>query len=248
MADYLINAGADPLCAPKAPDHSRNFTPYDLAVRGDQVQMVKYLVENRHLPYNYCPVLAIFANATNVLSYLIEDRKIGANYRSTPFGDSGTRWFLLSYAADKNRMEICKYLIAHRADVNKQDENCRSPLICAARKGHLEMVRFLVKNGAYVGAAPFHAAVKGQLEVLKYFVEECKFGVNALSPTGWTLMENAAAGGQLDVCKYLVSKGARVIMSKGLFFDDNNSVERVDRNKFPELYDFLSKAAAGIRD
>ena len=83
----------------------------------------------------------------------------------------------------------------------------------AAWRGDLELVRFLVENGADIdakdvdGETPLHwAARQGHLAVVQYLVEQ-RADVNATNDHGTTPRALAAQGGHTDVVAYLRSKG-----------------------------------------
>ena len=81
----------------------------------------------------------------------------------------------------------------------------------AARNGHVEIVKYLITNGANVHAnnnqALRNAALGGHLEVVKYLIEDHDANVN---PEHDHVLSGAVEYGHLDVVKYLVSKGANV--------------------------------------
>lgn len=100
--------------------------------------------------------------------------------------------------------------------VNATNYNCEtSALVEASYYGHLEVVKFLVENGAnvnnivkgYLGmnrdTALVSASANGHLEVVKYLVEN---GANINN--GRNALEVAAEEGHLAVVQYLVSQGA----------------------------------------
>ena len=54
----------------------------------------------------------------------------------------------LHRAAEENRVDIARALIARGDDVDARDENGRTPLYWAARKGSPVKVRLLIEKGA----------------------------------------------------------------------------------------------------
>ncbi|CAN8325219.1 unnamed protein product [Cochlearia groenlandica] len=99
---------------------------------------------------------------------------------------------------------------------NSRDKHSRTPLHLAAWAGHNDVVSYLCKNKADVGAAAVDdmgaihfASQKGHLEVVRTLLS---VGVSLKSITrkGLTPLHYAAQGSHLDLVKYLVKKGADV--------------------------------------
>ena len=55
-------------------------------------------------------------------------------------------------ASREKNLELVKYLVEHRADLNSTNKLNQSALIFAAQRGHLEIVKYLVENGADVNS------------------------------------------------------------------------------------------------
>lgn len=84
----------------------------------------------------------------------------------------------------------------------------------AAWSGHAEVVNFLCKNKADIGAAAMDdmgaihfAAQKGHLEVIK-ILHTAGISVKSFNRKGMTALHFAAQGSHLEIVKYLVKKGA----------------------------------------
>ena len=81
-------------------------------------------------------------------------------------------------------------------------------LSCASRNGHLEMVKYLVENGADFRADDDYvvrwASRFGHLKVVKYLVEK---GANFRADDNYAIRW-ASRNGHLEVVKYLVEMGA----------------------------------------
>ena len=91
-----------------------------------------------------------------------------------------------------------------------------TPLIEAARGGHEEVIRVLLKAGAEVnkmvkhGMSPLHLAVSfGHIEIVKLLLESGA-DPNEESSGRVTSLQLAALKGHHDVCKVLLQAGARV--------------------------------------
>ena len=96
--------------------------------------------------------------------------------------------------------------------------NGATALMWASQKGHLEIVRFLVKcGGINVNAARatdgmtalMWASVNGNLEMVRCLVEREGVNVNAArTSNGWTALMAASAQGHLAVVSLLLQHGA----------------------------------------
>ncbi|KAK6129912.1 hypothetical protein DH2020_036306 [Rehmannia glutinosa] len=98
--------------------------------------------------------------------------------------------------------------------VNSRDRHSRTPLHLAAWSGQTEVVNYLCKNKADVGAAAMDdmgaihfAAQKGHLEVIKILVT-CGVSVKSSNRKGMTALHYAAQGSNVELVKYLLKKGA----------------------------------------
>ena len=92
-----------------------------------------------------------------------------------------------------------------------------TPLIEAARGGHEEVIRVLLKARAVVnktakqGISPLHLAAKfGHIDVVKLLLESGADPDKA-SNSGMTALQLALTNGHHDVCKALIQGGARVV-------------------------------------
>ena len=55
---------------------------------------------------------------------------------------------LIHFAAIKGNVKAIEILVKYHADVNAANRSCYTPLILAAREDHLEVMQFLLENGA----------------------------------------------------------------------------------------------------
>ena len=92
-------------------------------------------------------------------------------------------------------------------DVNVQDDSSHTAVIAASYQGHLDVVQYLVENGAdYLSIAMTHAAYGGHLQVMLFLAEKgADLGFYSDGPT--TPLTIAAYAGHLDVVRYLVEQG-----------------------------------------
>ncbi len=121
-------------------------------------------------------------------------------------------------AARKGRLSEVENIVLYSARdvVDSRDGFGRTALMVAARYGELEIVRFLINNGADVNyedndgwTALKFAAGEGKLEIVKFLINNGA-DVNAKDNNGWTALMSAANNGYLKIVKYLVDNGADV--------------------------------------
>lgn len=131
---------------------------------------------------------------------------------------AGVKWTPLEYAAVKDNAVAIELLVNKGANPNFKCEGCVLPLYVAIHNGHINAARMLLSKGAYLGSGPLRAARKGYVALVKMFIEEWKTSVDSYwdyddaADSGFMLAA-AAGNGKLEVCKYLISKGATVDLS-----------------------------------
>ncbi|MCD4725281.1 MAG: ankyrin repeat domain-containing protein [Bacteroidales bacterium] len=119
--------------------------------------------------------------------------------------------------ASKGDLEAVRKIIDKGGKVDKKDIAGQTPLMYAAESGSLEVVMYLVENGADVNAVSgkqgrgtplIYAAATNQLEVVKYLLEN-DANINLTTPyQNETALMWAVAMGFTEVVKLLVEKGA----------------------------------------
>jgi ankyrin repeat protein len=93
-----------------------------------------------------------------------------------------------------------------------------TPITMAAGKGHLEVVRYLLEKGCDDESpeklpgwdAFIIACERGQLNIIKYFLEEKHLNANRIGNNGITPLMTAAQSQQTAVMEYLVKRGAHI--------------------------------------
>lgn len=123
-----------------------------------------------------------------------------------------------------------------------QDE---SPLMMAALKGHLELVKKLIERDADVnkpGWAPLHyAATGGHLAIMTLLLEHHAF-IDAESPNGTTPLMMAAHYGSHAAVKLLLDAGADVTMKNQLGLTAVDFANRAERKDSAELIASATRA------
>jgi hypothetical protein len=109
--------------------------------------------------------------------------------------------FILKWAAQKNDLELVKYLIGLGCDIHADGDG---PLWTACLNGHLEIIKYLVEHGANIHAIheyPLGCAAKnGHLEIVKYLVEK---GADIKNDIHDYALKWARYNNHLDVVEYL---------------------------------------------
>ena len=110
------------------------------------------------------------------------------------------RWWTETYFCEKvaktNKLELLKW-----AREEKKCEWGEGPILTAAQKGNLEMVKYCVANECPIDTgACAYAARNGHLEILKYLREEAK------APWYYDTAYLAARNGHLHILEYLVER------------------------------------------
>lgn len=126
-------------------------------------------------------------------------------------------WTALLNAAWNDKVEMCKFLVGIGADPNKTltlgtgDRYRRTAVeMIAARRNAMNTLKYLVEQaGGELRHAHFCAAEGGAFEAMQYLMEKAPIGVNEVWE-GMPLLSYAAMGGNLQLCRYLVEKGAFV--------------------------------------
>ena len=135
----------------------------------------------------------------------------------------------LVYAARSGNIKIGELLIEADADVDYHVYSTESPVEVAIDNGNSNFVQLLIENGAASNQvttritidenkksnnfsssdalAFIKAAQNGELEMVKYFIQE-GVNINSVVPNMGTALSAAAQNGKLTTVKYLVTQGA----------------------------------------
>ena len=155
---------------------------------------------------------SIISNDAAEIVKLLLDCNFNLNFE-TKVGNC--TWTPLTKAAELGNVELAKVLVNAGAKADFVDSARNTPLYQAAWSGRLDMVKFLSRYSTDLGCAALFAAKAGRLEVLKWMIEEKGLSQDYVNDdktktiTG-VLLAEAAFCGKVDVCKYLVAKGATV--------------------------------------
>jgi ankyrin repeat protein len=181
-----------------------------LAIRNNNLGMAKLLIENgadvnKENKSKETPITeAATLNKFHMVKLLI-DAKADVNKQDKS---------ALTLAARKGYFEIAKLLIENGADINKRNECGITPIMEAARHGHINIVDLLLTRGAYTKVGIQHtalecAAIGNHLEIIKLLILS-GVGVDEEHKDGVTIAMKAASEGNLELMQLLLELGADI--------------------------------------
>ena len=189
-----------------------SYEDFFSAIRNDDAGTIRQLLArgfdaNSPDPQGqYGLILAIREPSLKVASALIDAPKINLNAFNA-LGESA-----LMLAALKGQLDLAKKLVAKGADVNKT--GC-TPLHYAASNGHVDVIKLLLENHAYIDAE---------------------------SPNGSTPLMMASMYGNAQSVKLLIDEGADPLLKNQIGLTALQFAQRADR---PDSAELLTKAMRG---
>ncbi len=119
-------------------------------------------------------------------------------------------------AAAKGDLEKVKALLEKEPDsVNQKNQDLETPLILAAKYGHLEIAKLLISKGAGINAqdkngwAPLHYASRRSSEMAKYLISKGA-DINLRSVTGESPLFECINMGNRVMAEFLLARGADI--------------------------------------
>ena len=126
----------------------------------------------------------------------------------------------MSWACGRGYVEIVNELLQSRnIKVNLQDQNSSTPLLWAARKGNLDIVKALIQKEADPNIAgmyaitPLIASIKfGHSHIALFLADLPNINLNHIDKDGNTALQISCKNGQENVVLHLLEKGAYINM------------------------------------
>ncbi|XP_071086410.1 putative ankyrin repeat protein RF_0381 [Haliotis cracherodii] len=186
------------------------------ACRGGNVQIVKYVLNQNIVDVNskgyngLTPAMKAAVGGHKAVFYLLLEKRPDLS----PTDDDGNN--LLHMACEGGNVELVKYVLAlNSVDINSRTEDGRTPAMVAASKGHKDMLKLLVNEGADLslvnndGEDALHISLLCEnMEMVKYILTQDVVNINGAEKNGMTPVLLAAEHGCIDLFDLVVSKGA----------------------------------------
>lgn len=195
---------------PRECKERHGFSLLRVAVKSNNMEVVKYLVEEWHwkpnCPYNWSGVHeAFYQGRMNMVEY----------FMTRNFTQCGRS--LVEAAAYGGQVEVLKYLLSrgHQVDCEKH----WSSLHEASFRGHVNVLRFYAKithrdmcslcvdehgnNLLHAAAVPRAESTEGQITVLKYLIEELKCNKAIRNDYGQSPLDKARQTYNQAIVEYL---------------------------------------------
>jgi len=145
--------------------------------------------------------------------------------------------------AAKGDLDTLKAELDEGRDIDSRDAAGQTALMYAAETGQMEVVKYLVSNGADVnarskgigrGTALIYAASSNRLVVMEYLIERGA-EVNAMTQARETALFWAAANGHTEAIKILLKNGADAGLKNQNGETALDVAKQLNRNKVIEL-------------
>lgn len=145
---------------------------------------------------------------------------------------------------DNHRVYVVSYLVEKGASIETSDKSGMTPLLSAARSGHLDVVQYLFKKGANLFHKDFEdntvlhlSAIDGDIKLVNLCISQ-GVEINAINKLGSTALHKAAWCGHFEAVKCLIEKGADAAILNN---DKKTALDEAIKNKRQDIVDYLKE-------
>ena len=155
----------------------------------------------------------------------------------------------LMLAVQEPSLKVAEFLASWpQTKTEVRNANDESPLMLAALRGYLPLVKKLVANDADVnkpGWTPLHyAATGGHVPIVEFLLDESAY-IDAESPNGTTPLMMAAMYGSPEAVKFLIQAGADLTLKNQLGM---TALDFEVRGQRPNARDLIETALSRLAD
>ena len=154
------------------------------------------------------------------------------------------------FASIKGDLKTIGLLLQHHVDVNAKGSNGWGALMIASAKGHVEVVKLLLDYGVNVNTVdvydwtPLHrASFENHLQVVELLLTDPRLQLDARDDKGATALHHAAIGGNHEITRSLIEKGASVRITD---HDGRTAIDYAQKNGFDDLAQMLKHSTNDI--
>ena len=200
FAKILIDAGSDPYVL-----NSSNQTPVHLAVNRGYMSVINYLL-SLGVPLPLDTLLTASASRSESITPLVRfliDKGADATIVATN-GDTALH-LALEHGYEDDRLETTEILIGAGCDIHARNSAGETPVLAAARGGHITIIEYLLSSGALLPSDSLLTAALctescKTAKLIRFLVSLEGIDVHAVAPDGDTVLHRVAAFEDEDNC------------------------------------------------
>lgn len=149
----------------------------------------------------------------------------------------------LHLAATEGQLKVIQFLHENGCDLSVVDRFGFTPLRSAIESGHFECAKFLSEHKGKIGMDQTKIgerlcslASRGKLKKIQGFIEYGRVDINACDYDQRTALHLASSEGQLEIVKYLISKGADKTLKDRFGYDAKDCAKMYQKS---DIYNYL---------
>jgi ankyrin repeat protein len=185
--------------------NDEGFTPLLIAADNGYLYVIKYLILERKANFK-----ALTKNGYSIIDIILFKKKENLyKYLIEKLKIPSSLGSLsLIQAAKNNDLNFLKTLYEKdKLDPNKADEEGNTPIFFAVLNGNIEMVKYLIEECNIKlnnGARLIHYAIEGKnLDVVKYIIENCNPSLNSKKRKWANIYHSTVISENIEILKYI---------------------------------------------